>query len=114
MIRAGAKLGGIVLDEGAWWDLGSRSEYLAVHTALARRAAEDVPWISPYAGISSDARIYGATMIAPGAEVGSRVTLHDCIVWQNATVSAGAHLTRCIVADGAIACGEHADVDFAE
>jgi mannose-1-phosphate guanylyltransferase len=112
MIRAGANLGGIVLDDGAWWDLGSRSEYLAVHAALAARVTEHAPWISPYAGISADAKITGATAVAAGAEVGSAVMLHDCIVWQNATVAAGARLTRCIVADGATARGEHADVDF--
>ncbi|MEO6739569.1 MAG: sugar phosphate nucleotidyltransferase [Chthoniobacteraceae bacterium] len=113
MIRAGAKLGGIVLDEGNWWDLGCRAEYLAVHAALAARTFDDVPWISPYAGIPHDAKITGATMIAPGAELGARVTLHDCIVWQNATVASGSHLTRCIVADGATACGTHTDMDFA-
>ncbi len=112
MIRTGAKLGGIVLDEGHWWDLGSRSEYLAVHAALAADPTEDAPWISDCAGVASNARITGATMIAPGAEVGAGAALHDCIVWQSATVEAGAHLTRCIVADGATALGEHADVDF--
>ena len=113
MIRAGAKLGGIVLDEGAWWDLGSRSEYLAVHTALAARATEKAPWISPSASISPDAKITRATAIAAGAKVGAGTVLHDCILWENATVAPGARLTRCIVADGATASGEHADVDFA-
>ncbi len=113
MIRAGAKLGGIVLDDGAWWDLGSRTEYLGVHTALASRGAENAPWISPSADIAADAKITGATAIAPGAKVGSGALLHHCIVWQNATVAPGARLTRCILADGATACGEHADVDFA-
>ena len=110
MIRAGAKLGGIVLDEGAWWDLGSRSEYLAVHTALAGKNA---PWISPAASLSPDAKISGATAIAAGASIGAGAVLHDCIVWDRATVAPGAHLTRCILADGANACGEHTDVDFA-
>ncbi len=113
MIRAGAKLGGIVLDEGDWWDLGSRSEYLAVHTALAARSEKSVPWISPGASLSPDAKITGATAIAAGTSVGAGAALHDCIVWENATIAPGARLTRCILADGATASGEHTDVDFA-
>ncbi len=110
MIRAGARLGGIVLDEGAWWDLGSRSEYLAVHAALAGRGA---PWISPTASVSPDASITGATAIAAGASIGAGAVLRDCIIWENANIAPGAHLTRCIVADGMHADGEHTDVDFA-
>ena len=117
MIRAGANLGGIVLDEGAWWDLGSRSEYLAVHTALATRAShrdseKNAAWISPSASLSLDAKISGATAIAAGASIGAGAVLHDCIVWENATVAPGALLTRCILADHATATGEHTDVDF--
>ena len=114
MIRAGAKLGGIVLDEGDWWDLGSRSEYLAVHTALAARAEKSAPWISPGASLSPDAKITGATAIAAHAKIGAGAVLHDCIVWENATVAPGARLTRCILGDGATASGEHTDVDFAK
>ena len=110
MIRAGAKLGGIVLDQGAWWDLGSRSEYLAVHGALAGKGA---PWISPQASLAAHAMITGATAIASGAAIGEGAVLRDCIVWDNATVSPGARLTRCILGDRATASGEHTDVDFA-
>ena len=112
MIRAGAKLGGIVGDDGAWWDLGSRTEYLAVHAALAARTTEGAPWISPSASISPDAKITRATAIAAGAKVGAGAVLHDCILWENATVVPGACLTRCILTDDATASGEHADVDF--
>ena len=114
MIRAEAKLGGIVLDDGAWWDLGSRSEYLAVHTALAADATNGAPWISPEASLSPDAKISGATAISAGAGIGAGALLHDCIVWENATVASGARLTRCILADHATASGEHTDVDFAD
>jgi NDP-sugar pyrophosphorylase family protein len=110
MIRTGAKLGGIALDDGAWWDLGSRSEYLAVHAALAGKGA---PWISHCAGVARTAKILGATAIGTGAEIGAGAMLQDCIIWQNATVVAGSRLTRCIIADGATASGEHTDVDFA-
>ena len=39
MIRAGAKLGGIVIDRGHWWDLGNRESYLAVHRDPAQGTA---------------------------------------------------------------------------
>ncbi|EDY19353.1 Nucleotidyl transferase [Chthoniobacter flavus Ellin428] len=68
MIRAGAKLGGIVIDEGHWWDLGNRENYLAVHTALATQ--EPTPWIHPTAQIAPTATISGATAIGAGARVG--------------------------------------------
>jgi mannose-1-phosphate guanylyltransferase len=83
MIREGAKLGGIVVDEGAWRDLGTRDEYLAAHAALGGGCPE-----------------------FPGAE------LRDCIVWPGGEVAPGARLTRCIVADGARAQGVHVDADF--
>lgn len=113
MIRAGAKLGGIVLDDGDWWDLGSRSEYLAVHAALARRSGHTAPWISPDADIAADAKITGASAVAAGAKVGAGAELHDCIVWENSVVASHARLRRCIVADGARASGAQVDVDFA-
>ena len=86
MIRAGAKLGGILLDEGTWRDLGTRDEYLAV------------------AGPGNT--------IHPTATIGAGASLENCIIWENATVAPGAHLTRCIVSDGAHASGQHCDTDF--
>lgn len=110
MIRSGGKLGGIVIDEGAWWDLGTRGEYLAVHASLATRGA---PWIAADADVAPDARISGATAIARGSRIGAGAELHDCVVWEHAEVAADARLTRCIVADGMRASGEHMDADFA-
>ena len=110
MIRGGGKLGGIVIDEGAWWDLGTRAEYLAVHAALASRGA---PWIATNVDVAPGARISGATAIARGARIGAGADLRDCVVWENAEVAPGARLTRCIIADGMRAVGEHADADFA-
>ena len=68
--------------------------------------------VSPGASISADAKITGATAIASGAKVGAGAVVHDCILWENASVAPGARLTRCILADGAHASGEHADADY--
>lgn len=89
MIREGNPPGAIVLDEGHWWDLGTRGEYLAACQALGHPQ-----WIAPSA------------QVAPGAQ------LVDCQVWENATVAPGARLTRCVVTDGAHAEGVHTDRDF--
>jgi NDP-sugar pyrophosphorylase family protein len=115
MIRAGAKLGGVVIDDGEWWDLGSRDQYLDVHSALASRMPDiqRPPWIDAMAQLAPGARITGATAIAHGARIGEGAALHDCIVWENAEVAPGAQLTRCIVTRAARAEGTHIDHDIA-
>ena len=114
MIRAGARLGGIVLDDGHWWDLGSREHYLAAHRDLAGLPeTPPAPWIDPRAQIGADVQITGATAIGPHSVIGAHARLHDSIVWDHAEVAPGAALNRCIVTDGARAEGEHLDFDFA-
>ena len=129
MIRAGAKLGGIVIDDGHWWDLGTREQYLAVHRwiadcGLARpptNPRESLPpprriadWIDPRAQISPTAKIEGATAIGANARIGDGAQLRDCIIWENAEVASNAKLERCIVTDGARAEGTLVDVNVAK
>jgi mannose-1-phosphate guanylyltransferase len=109
MIRRDEKLGGIVLDEGAWWDLGTREQYLAVHRALHTPQSA---WIHPTAGIAPTAQIQGATAIGAGVVVGENAELRDCIVWENAEIAAGSSLRNCIVTSGQRVEGTHADADF--
>ncbi len=113
MIRNGAKLGGIVIDDGSWWDLGSREQYLAVHADIAGRGVRSAEWIHRAASVAADAQLTGATAIAAGARIGAGARLRDCIVWENAEVAPGADLTRCIVTRAARAEGTHTDFDFA-
>ena len=112
MIRAGAKLGGIVIDDGHWWDLGTREQYLAVHRWMADSQSPIAEWIAASAHISPDAKIEGATAIGANARIGAGARLRDCLIWENAEVAPGAVLDRCIVTDGARAEGTHRDRDF--
>jgi len=110
MIQAGARLGGYVINEGLWHDLGTRAEYLAVHQMLHEAGAEG--FVSPKARVSPTAQILGATAIAPGASIGAGAGLQNCVVWENAVVEAGAHLANCIVTAGQRVSGTHIDADF--
>ena len=99
MIRAGAKLGGVVIDDGQWWDLGTPGQYLAVHRAMRisdfRFQISD--WLAPSAQVAPDAQIAGATAIGPRARIGAGARLRDCIVWAEAEIAPGAVLENCIV-----------------
>ena len=136
MIRRGAKLGGIVIDDGHWWDLGTREQYLDVHRALKtgkripdtgkveelganaenpsgiRYPVSGLSWIHPTAQVSPRAKITGATAIGPRAKVGDGAAISDCIVWEDAEIGFGSCLENCIVTAGQRVQGAHRDTDF--
>ena len=113
MLRSGVRIGGVVIDDGDWWDLGSREEYLGVHAHLAGGESGTAGWIDSSAEIGAGVKISGATAIGAGAKIGRGAKLHDCLVWENAEVASGADLSRCIVTRGLVAEGKRVDFDFA-
>jgi mannose-1-phosphate guanylyltransferase len=114
MIQEGAKLGGIVLDEGRWWDLGTREEYLKVHRALRDSPGgfRGLRWVDSNARIASDASISDASSIGPGCVVAEGARLSDSILWEGAKVAAQSVLDNCIVTVDRTVSGKHSDRDF--
>lgn len=108
MIRDGAKLGGVVIDDGHWWDLGSREQYLAVH----RHYGAGAPWIDPTARVAASAVISGASAIGAHVQVGEGARIHDSLLWPGAEIAAGAELRRSIVTGRAVASGGLVDADL--
>ena len=117
LLRAGAPVGGAVIDEGLWFDLGNRESYIDCHARLREAKLSYVPgdWpqtVQEPASVSKSAELSGACSIGRGAKIGDDVSLEDCIVWENAAVEKGARLKRCVVRDGSAASGEATGVDF--
>jgi mannose-1-phosphate guanylyltransferase len=116
----GGRIGGLVLNEREWFNIGSRAEYLAVHQHIASGAwkpgyvtARDWPArVHPSAKIAPGADVSGFTVVGAGTAVGENVHLDDCVIWEDAEIVAGASLRNCVVTSGRRVEGTHTDADI--
>jgi mannose-1-phosphate guanylyltransferase len=99
-IAAGERIGGSVVDEGLWLDLGDRSSYLEAH-----RLIPSVERIHPSAQIAGEVDIDDFSSVGPECVIGAGTRLQNSVLWPGAKTAAGAHLDRCIVLTGATAAG---------
>lgn len=117
MIRAGARVGGAVVDEGYWWDVGTPVAYLELHRELRRldfpRSRPGEPnWRAPIhdaANVEADAQLTGCSVVGENAHVGAEAELHDTIVWSGAQIASRSRLRNCIVRRGKTVEGDFSD-----
>lgn len=113
LIEQGHGVGAAVIDEGQWWDLGSRDAYIEAHRAnLGHTSFGEMVACHAEAHVHPTAVLRGANVIGPGASVGEGARLEDCILWPDASVAPGAQLRRCIVRSHCLANGVHENHDF--
>ncbi len=118
VIRKGGRIGGIVIDEGEWSDLGERDSYLASLPLLAGGfprypgAGEGKARIAASARIDPSAEIDGLSSVGDGAVIGAGARLRESVIWPGAIIEAGADLHCVVVRDGVTVSGRHEMVDF--
>ena len=119
-IGQGGKIGGLVLNDGKWFNIGSRGEYLAVHRAIAeenwkpafvREADWPIP-VAPDAQIDSTARLSGFYSIGAGCQVGAGAGIENTILLPGAQIASRSHLRNCIVRSQRKAEGDLIDTDI--
>jgi NDP-sugar pyrophosphorylase family protein len=119
-IGEGGKIGGVVLDDGEWFNIGSRAEYLDVHRMIKERGwrpdyldAADWPVeVAADALIDPSARLSGFCSVGAGCRIGAGAILEDTILWPGAQIASRSHLRNCIVRSHRKAEGEHSDTDI--
>lgn len=119
-IGEGGTIGGVVLNEGNWFNIGSRAGYMEVHRTIAEDGwrpeyitASDWPvHIAPDAIIEPGVQLSGFYSIGAGARVGEGAQLQDTIVWAGAQIASRSRLRNCIVRSDSTAAGELSDTDI--
>jgi len=114
-MRSGEKIGGMLVVERLWIDLGTPSSYLKAHRLLADPVnrpgyLSDSEWplmIHPEALVESGARLEGTVSVGPGALVRKGAIVKDSVIWPGAVIGSEARLESCIVSGKNLVEGKH-------
>ena len=119
-ISQGGRIGGVVLEEGRWFNLGSRAEYFEVHRMISNEGwrppyVKTSNWwapVHPSAVLDPSARLRGCSVVGKDCDVGADATLEDTILWPGAQIASKSELVGCIVRARKTATGTHRNIDI--
>ncbi len=103
VIRGGGTIRALVVDGHFWTDMGTPTDYLALHGALLSGRVDGVTVASaPFsvdaeAAVGNDLRLLDWAVVGAKARIGDDVTLERVVVWDGATIPAGSTLRDTIV-----------------
>lgn len=119
-IAQNGKIGGVVTNEGQWFNIGLRADYLKVHRTIAEqnwkpRYITDSDWpvrMASDAVVAPSAQISGVCSIGSGCRIGDEAILENTIVWPGAKIASHSQLRNCIVRSHQKAEGIWHDADI--
>jgi len=104
-IGKGGKIGGVVMNDGNWFNIGSRAEYLDVHRTILRerwtphyvQASEWPERVAKSAIVDSSAQLRGCSVVGESCQVGAEAVLEDTILWPASQIASKTQLHGCII-----------------
>jgi mannose-1-phosphate guanylyltransferase len=119
-IAQGARIGGVAMDDGNWFNIGSRKEYLDVHRMISNKHwrpayVKTREWPECKASsaiVDSTAQLRGCTVVGRNCRVGADAILEDTILWPDAEIASQSQLEACIVRSRKQVTGIHHDIDI--
>jgi mannose-1-phosphate guanylyltransferase len=119
-IGQGGKIGGLVINDGEWFNIGSRAEYLDVHRTILRENwkphyVKNRDWperVSKSAIVDASAELRGCSVVGEYCRVGAEAILEDTILWPNAEIASKSQLHGCIVRSRRKVSGIHRNIDI--
>jgi len=119
-IGQGGKIGGVVMNDGTWFNITSRAGYFELHRTISRQRwqphyVNDSDWRMPVhktAIVDPSAQLRGCTVVGRDCRVGAEAILEDTILWSGAEIASKSHLEGCIVRTEKKASGSHRNTDI--
>lgn len=118
-IDESGKIGGVILNENRWFNIGSRAQYLEVHRAIAdgwRPPYVNTPeWpirVAKSAIVAASTQLSGFFSIGTDCSVGDDAIIEDTILWPNAEIASKSRLHGCIVRANRKVSGIHRNIDI--
>jgi mannose-1-phosphate guanylyltransferase len=119
-IGEGGKIGGLVMKDGKWFNIGSRTGYLYVHRTILRdhwkpHYVMSSNWperVAKSAIVDPTAELRGCSVVGEGCRVGAKTVLEDTILWPGSEIASQSELHMCIVRSQKKAGGIHRNIDI--
>ena len=119
-IAQGGKIGGLVMNDGKWFNIGSRTQYLDVHRMILRddwkpHYIKIHGWperLAKSAVIDASAELRGCSVVGEHCRVGAQAVLEDTILWPGSEIASQTRLQDCIVRSEKKASGIHRNIDI--
>jgi mannose-1-phosphate guanylyltransferase len=119
-IGQGGQIGGLVINDGKWFNISSRTEYLDVHRMIMRehwkphfvKTREWPERVAKSAIVNPSAQLRGCTVVGRDCRVGAEAVLEDTILWSASEIASKSHLQGCIVRSQKKATGIHRNIDI--
>jgi mannose-1-phosphate guanylyltransferase len=119
-IAHGARIGGVVMNDGKWCNISSRTEYLEVHRTILRenwkphfvKTREWPERVSSSAVVDPTAHLRGCTVVGRNCRVGAEAILEDTILWPDAEIASQSRVEACIVRSRKKVSGIHRNIDI--
>src|SRR5213596_2507240 len=104
-IKENDRIGGVILNDGKWFNVGSVRQYLDLHRTLASekwkphylRAPEWPLAVARNARVHPTAQVLGCSVVGENCCVDSEAKLVDTILWSGAQIASRSELQDCIV-----------------
>src|SRR5260370_22068625 len=119
-IAQGGKIGGLVLEQGKWFNLGSRAQYFEVHRVISKegwrpaqtKGSDCLAPVHPTAIVDPGAHVLGSSVVGKDCRVAGGVLLEDTILWPGAQIASKSELIGCIVRAQKTVSGPHRNIDI--
>jgi len=119
-LKAGGKIGGVLLEENHWFNVGTRGEYLRLHQVIAKEGwlpgyIRDSEWpvrIERSAKVFAASRIEGASYVGDDCRLDGDAFIEDSILLPGSCVGSGVSLRSCIVGGARVLTGTYVGTDF--